>query len=170
MKNGMLTVRQFGFGRLFSAVLSGALLLGLVGCSTGSSGGGGNTNANTTIEPTGPATLAGLQGDWQYVRGERRSPLTVDCLTIENARITQFIDHCDGDNILVSSEDITTNGTEAVLRLSIALPSSSGGDPVTINLTATISPNNTEWFGTEEFAPPADVSDPVQYQVGLRRP
>jgi hypothetical protein len=166
--NVALKFRRCSTGHLGCMVLAGVLVLGLMGCSTGSSVGGGNSNTNVCAAPPTDASLADLQGEWWYIRGEGRQTVSADCITIEGSRVTHFVESCDGDDVLSSSEDITTNGTTAELRFSIALANAEGGDPTVIQITLPVSACDDQYIGTEQFVAPE--SDPREFAVRMQRP
>ena len=129
----------------------------------------------TTAAPAGDGTvtpprddevgLEDLQGEWLYLRVEDEQLLTGDCITISDDLITEFIDHCDGDDLLLSSASITADGDTFVLRFTIIV--TDPDEPAeSVEITATLTPEGDIFVGTEETDPPLGGSG----QIVLRRP
>ncbi|MFH0982363.1 MAG: hypothetical protein V2A79_12600 [Planctomycetota bacterium] len=135
------------------------------GCGSGTAGGGGGTR------PAASVSLADLQGEWQYIRVQDGQAFSGDCITIEEARVTHFIDTCDGADLLEASEDITTNGATGVLQFTVTVAGSGDTDPIVLDITATLTRNGDDFTGTEQrIVPPSAEDEPVENQVVLRRP
>lgn len=152
------THKWFGLASVFIAALSFAFIYGAAGCSTSAPAGGGAPVANNI-------GLEDIQGEWLYLRIEDDELISGDCLTIENDQVAEFIDNCDGEDLLLSSSDITEAGGTFVLRfvVEVTIPD----EPAeSVEITATLTQDGDIFVGTEVTDPPLALGD----QIVLRRP
>lgn len=148
---------------LVTVLALGAVLM-LAGCERrapiGSGGGGGAPagRAGVAVDPSA------IEGKWLYFHVEDQKIVHGSgfCITIEDNRVSQFVPirvtesaaRCDGENLLVSGEAITSQEAALVLRFTIRQASEGDAERPQLDVTATVAANGELFVGEEKTAAP----------------
>ena len=161
-KVSIITNRRCRLSAVLIAVYCISHSVFIAGCNTAAPAGGSGAQP---AQPNDSASLEDLQGEWLYLRAEGDQLISGDCIIIEDDQVAEFIDNCDGEDLLLSSSDITTNGGTFVLRLviEVTIPD----EPAeSLEITTTLAQEGDIFVGTEVTDPPVPLGD----QIVLRRP
>ncbi|MCP4589366.1 MAG: hypothetical protein GY842_01345 [bacterium] len=133
---------------------------------------GCNTAAPAPAAPNNGGGLEALQGEWLYVRGDAQQPLSVDCITITDDVVTEFVDGCEGDDLLLDSDPIAKHGNTYALelRVEVIVVEPDGTTVETALLSVEIVEQGDTFVGTETFTPEDNPTEPTDFQVALIRP
>ena len=164
MEQDIVTPGRSGLAAVLMTAFSLSSFSLITGCSAGAPTGQGGASSASGV------SLADIQGEWYYFRFENDQALSGDCITIEGARLTEFINGCDGEDLLSASEDITTNGRTLVLQFSLAVPVTGEANPDILDITTTLVQEEEAFTGTENGTSLAVPDDTGEYRVILRRP